>query len=59
MSIVAALHHVTRYRYDRPVARLFRTLKDPSYYGEIQDDLELLTGIVDDLNLNTRIWTKT
>jgi hypothetical protein len=38
--------------------RLFRTLEDPAYYGEIQDDLELLTGIVEDLNLNTRIWTK-
>ena len=38
--------------------RLFRTLKDPSYYAGIQDDIDLLSGIVEDLNLNTRIWTK-
>jgi hypothetical protein len=38
--------------------RLFRSLADRALYREFWDDLELLTGIVDDLNLNTRIWSK-
>ena len=38
--------------------RVFRTLID---FGPVQqyfEDLEMVVGIVDDLNLNTRIWTK-
>lgn len=38
--------------------RLFRSLIDRALYREFWDDLELLTGIVEDLNLNTRIWSK-
>jgi hypothetical protein len=38
--------------------RLFRTLLKPSIYETYWNDLDLLTGIVDELNLNTRIWTK-
>jgi hypothetical protein len=38
--------------------RLLRNVADPALYREIWDDIELLSGIVDDLNLNTRIWSK-
>jgi hypothetical protein len=38
--------------------RVFRTVVDYSFIEENFKFLELLTGIVDDLNLNTRIWTK-
>jgi len=38
--------------------RLFRSALDPSLVEEYFDDLELAVGIVDDLNLNTRIWSK-
>ena len=38
--------------------RLFRTLLKPSIYETYWNDLDLLTGIVDELNLNSRIWTK-
>jgi hypothetical protein len=38
--------------------RLLRSVADPALYREIWEDIELLAGIVDDLNLNTRIWTK-
>jgi len=38
--------------------RLFRTLQDRALYREFWDDLMLFTGIVEELNLNTRIWTK-
>jgi len=38
--------------------RIFRTLLDFDLAGEYFQDLQLATGIVDELNLNTRIWTK-
>jgi hypothetical protein len=38
--------------------RLFQTLLDFSPIQDYFDDLQLAVGIVDDLNLNTRIWTK-
>jgi len=38
--------------------RVFRTLSDPALYREFWDDLALFTGVVEDLNLNTRIWSK-
>jgi hypothetical protein len=38
--------------------RIFRTLLDFEPIAEYFDDLSLAVGIVDDLNLNTRIWTK-
>lgn len=38
--------------------RLFRSVADPALYREIWADLDLVIGIVDELNLNTRIWTK-
>ncbi len=38
--------------------RVFRTLSDPALYREFWDDLALFTGVVEELNLNTRIWTK-
>lgn len=38
--------------------RVFRTLSDPALYREFWDDLALFTSIVEELNLNTRIWTK-
>ena len=38
--------------------RLFRTLLDFKPIREYFEDLQLAIGIVDDLNLNTRIWSK-
>jgi hypothetical protein len=38
--------------------RLFKSVLDYHFVEENIKFLELLTGIVDDLNLNTRIWTK-
>ncbi|MCA1757916.1 MAG: DUF3137 domain-containing protein [Bacteroidales bacterium] len=38
--------------------RLFKSVVDYRFIEENIKFLELLTGIVDDLNLNTRIWTK-
>ena len=39
-------------------ARLFKTVVDYKFIEENIRFLILLTEIVDDLNLNTRIWTK-
>lgn len=39
-------------------SRLFGTLLDPALYESFWHDLNLLAGIVEELNLNTRIWTK-
>jgi hypothetical protein len=38
--------------------RLFRTILDFELVQEYFEDLQLTIGIVDDLNLNTRIWSK-
>ena len=38
--------------------KLFSTLLDPAVVQGYWNDLNLATGIVEDLNLNTRIWTK-
>jgi hypothetical protein len=38
--------------------RIFRTLLDFEPVREYFEDLQLTIGIVDDLNLNTRIWSK-
>lgn len=38
--------------------RLYRSLLDPSLYATFWHDLKLLAGIIEELNLNTRIWTK-
>ena len=38
--------------------RVFRTLLDFAPMQEYFGDLELALGVVDDLNLNTRIWSK-
>jgi len=38
--------------------RIFRPVADYSFMEETLRFLVLLTGIVEDLNLNTRIWTK-
>jgi hypothetical protein len=38
--------------------RLFRTILDFELVQEYFEDLQLAIGIVDDLNLNTRIWSK-
>ncbi len=38
--------------------RLFRTLLDFEPIRQYFEDLQLAIGIVDDLNLNTRIWSK-
>jgi len=38
--------------------RLFKTLLDFEPVRQYFDDLQLAVGIIDDLNLNTRIWSK-
>jgi len=38
--------------------KLFSTLRNPAVMQGYWNDLNLATGIVEDLNLNTRIWTK-
>jgi hypothetical protein len=38
--------------------RVFQTLIDFSQVVEYYQDLELVIGLVEDLNLNLRIWTK-
>ena len=38
--------------------RLFQTLLDFKPVRQYFEDIELAVGIVDDLNLNTRIWSK-
>lgn len=38
--------------------RLFKSIVDYSFMEENMQYLILLTGIVEDLNLNTRVWTK-
>jgi len=38
--------------------RLFSTVLDIEMAREFVNDLQLALGIVEDLNLNTRIWTK-
>jgi hypothetical protein len=38
--------------------RLFRSLIGQDTLREYLDDIEATLGIVEDLNLNTRIWTK-
>ena len=38
--------------------RLLRTVLDFGLIEEYVEDLELALGIVEDLNLNTRIWSK-
>jgi hypothetical protein len=38
--------------------RIFNTLLDFGHIKEYFDDIQLAVGIVEDLNLNTRIWSK-
>jgi hypothetical protein len=38
--------------------RLFRTLLKPALYETYWHDIKLLAGLVEELNLNTRIWSK-
>lgn len=38
--------------------RIFSPVTDPSLVAEYLADLNLLVGIIDDLNLNLRIWSK-
>ena len=38
--------------------RVFRTLLDFGQIQEYLEDLQLAVGVVEDLNLNTRIWSK-
>jgi hypothetical protein len=38
--------------------RLFGAADAPALYREFWDDIKFITGIIEDLNLNTRIWTR-
>ncbi|HOL89867.1 MAG TPA: DUF3137 domain-containing protein, partial [Anaerohalosphaeraceae bacterium] len=46
--------------FDRPLfePKLFRSLLDFQTIQEYFGDIQLAVGIVEDLNLNTRIWSK-
>ncbi len=46
--------------HDRPLfePNVFRSLLEIEHVSEYFDDLSLALGIVEDMNLNTRIWTK-
>jgi hypothetical protein len=46
------------YTQDLFEPRLFRTLLDFGPIAQYFEDLQLAVGIVEDLNLNTRIWSK-
>ena len=46
------------YRRNLFEPRIFKTLLDFEPIRQYFEDLELAIGIVDDLNLNTRIWSK-
>jgi hypothetical protein len=46
------------YQKDLFEPRVFRTILDFAPVQKYFEDLKLVVGIVDDLNLNTRIWTK-
>jgi len=46
------------YRYDQFEPRLFNNLLDFNLLRSYFEQLQLLTGVIEDLNLNTRIWTK-
>ena len=53
-KIFVAIEHVK----ELFAPRLWKTLVDFSLVQEYFEHLELVLGIVDDLNLNTRIWSK-
>jgi hypothetical protein len=59
LSFVGSRVHVAiSYQKDLFEPRLFSTLLDFRPVQEYYEDLQLAVGIVEDLNLNTRIWTK-
>lgn len=59
LSFVRSLVFVAiSYTKDLFEPRLFKTLLDFTPIQEYFEDLQLVIGIVADLNLNTRIWTK-
>jgi hypothetical protein len=59
LSFVGSLVFVAvRYGKNLFEPRLFQTLLDFEPVRQYFEDIELAVGIVDDLNLNTRIWSK-
>ena len=52
------VHIAIRFRKDLFEPKLFRTLLDFELIREYFEDVMLAYGIVEDLNLNTRIWSK-
>jgi len=59
LSFVGSMVFVAvSYTRDLFEPRLFKTLLDFEPVRQYFEDLQLVIGIVDDLNLNTRIWSK-
>ncbi|HPD46857.1 MAG TPA: DUF3137 domain-containing protein [Anaerohalosphaeraceae bacterium] len=52
------VHVAISYRKNLFEPRIFSTMLDFGPVREYYEDLQVAVGIVDDLNLNTRIWTK-
>jgi hypothetical protein len=50
------IYFAISYNKDLFEPRIFKTLLDFSLIQEYFDDMQMATGIVEDLNLNTRIW---
>ena len=54
----SSVHVAVRTKRNMFEPRIFRTLLNFEVVREYLEDLQLALGIVEDLNLNTRIWTK-
>lgn len=56
--VSSSVHVAVRTKRDMFEPRMLRTLLNFELVREYLEDLQLALGIVEDLNLNTRIWTK-
>jgi len=54
----SAVHVAIRSRQDHFEPTIWRSIRNPQRLAECCADLRLLIGMVEDLDLNTRIWTK-
>ena len=54
----STMYMAINYKRDLFEPRIFRTLVDFEPIKEYYDDLSMAVSVVDDLNLNTRIWSK-
>ena len=52
------VHIAIQGSHNRFEPKLFSSIVKPDIVSELVDDVQMVVGIVEDLNLNTRIWTK-